>query len=187
MVGIKAVEGPQHEGSSQVQVLFDLIIVEGCVEWNGAVWNNLVESCRQRGIDLLQTEPLFNANNKDFDKFDAKTVHQKIAARVDRYKKLPAHVMPVCIVFIPNNRTDIYGTFLFIYNSIFPNLAAFKGIFELRFGVRSQVIRQKTYVEKLVREVGRNPMGSALARNIFLKINAKCGGVNCRIQADPTE
>ena len=103
-MGIKALEGPQHEGKP-VQVLFDLIIVDRCVLWNEAVWNHMANSCRQRGINMLQILPL-SVNNEDFN---ANTVDKKISALVDKYKKLPPNIMPICIVIIPNNRTDIYS------------------------------------------------------------------------------
>jgi eukaryotic translation initiation factor 2C len=42
------------------------------------------------------------------------------------------------------------------------------------------MILRKT-IAKLDKEADRGPLGSAVARNIFFKINAKCGGVNCKI------
>jgi hypothetical protein len=74
------------------------------------------------------------------------------------------------------------GSANWVRYSIFPIFIAeyFKGLLELRFGGRSQMILSKT-IRKLNNEADRGPLGSAVARNIFLKINAKCGGVNCKI------
>lgn len=167
-----AVEGPQKEGRT-IGLVFDVVIVDRCINWNDDrnrnAWITLVHSCRQRGITIPNDEPFgvtqFPFNAEDVDRF--------VNTRFARFQSLK-NLMPMFIVIMPNN-AGIYQ--------------AFKGICELRFGIRSQMIKKETFLNKLVKECerGGGPMSSAVARNIFLKINSKCGGVNCKITPTPND
>ncbi|KAF7636045.1 hypothetical protein Mgra_00004494 [Meloidogyne graminicola] len=169
LMGIKAVEKPNLYGQS-VNVVFDLIIVDRCISFDRYrdAWTALVQSCSNRGISVYP-DP---AGVSDFDTRHKGDLPNLINERKEAAKALGKGVMPIIIVAMPDNR--------WIYQS-------FKGICEIRFGIRSQMISQKTW-NKLSNEAGRGgPMSSAVARNIFLKINAKCGGVNCKIDVNSTE
>uniref|UniRef100_A0A1I8BI44 Piwi domain-containing protein n=1 Tax=Meloidogyne hapla TaxID=6305 RepID=A0A1I8BI44_MELHA len=170
IMGIKAVEKPNLFGKPAVNIVFDLVIVDKCISFERyrKAWSALVQSCSNRGIPV-HPEP---AGVTDFDTRHKDQLANLIAHRSQEAKSWGQGVMPIIIVAMPDNR--------WIYQS-------FKGICELRFGIRSQMISQKTW-NKLSNEAERGgPMSSAVARNIFLKINAKCGGVNCKIDANATE
>uniref|UniRef100_A0A915LY55 Uncharacterized protein n=1 Tax=Meloidogyne javanica TaxID=6303 RepID=A0A915LY55_MELJA len=169
IMGIKAVEKPNLFGRP-VNIIFDLVIVDRCISFDRyrAAWEALVQSCSNRGI-TVHPDP---AGVTEFDTRHKDQLANLIGSRKQASTNWGQGVMPIIIVAMPDNR--------WIYQS-------FKGICELRFGMRSQMISQKTW-NKLQNEAGRGgPMSSAVARNIFLKINAKCGGVNCKIDANATE
>lgn len=176
LMSMKVVDPPQLGGTPRA-VIFDVIVVDRSIDLvnrHANAWQTLVRSCRDRGINLQQLEPLgvtpFDSRPQGRQPLLDRIV-ELMVQRVAVFKqKLDTKVhMPVFVVALPDNRA-VYGHF--------------KAAAELaeKVGIRSQMITSKTF-GKLEREGERGHMSSAVARNIFMKINAKCGGVNCRITA----
>lgn len=152
-----------------IKVIFGVISVNGAINMNEFrdPFNVLMRACELFGMEFARSyrnpaEEVFK-DGWDTDDGDVSSLMPIINA----FKKNVAltdveDVRPLLIFVVPKEDSRIY--------------AGIKVACDREAGIASQVISTKTF-----RRMAGRPENNAVAHNIFLKINAKLGGVNNRV------
>jgi eukaryotic translation initiation factor 2C len=152
-----AVSGPPKD------VVFSTVVVNRAVGDIKNSYYNLVDDCVKRGIRVAQRYPLESEELNFNQRSSPKVLADFLRQRMEKAKQAYPNATLVLIVVLGGGPGDDD-----IYKMI-------KTECELRLGVMTQVILRKTFIN--CAEKGK-PGFNSVTRNIFLKINAKVGGVN---------
>ncbi|KAI1700368.1 piwi domain-containing protein [Ditylenchus destructor] len=158
------------ENTVQKKVAFSLISINNAINFNDETqecFNNLIADCSARGMQVCQMPGGRRSVEVLQYRFDRQNLSDYILDRKRKAEEVCGRDVEFVLVCIVGTAGDM------IYN-------AFKTECEIYHGVMSQFMLRKTFLK--LRD--RPQLQNSVTRNIFLKLNAKTGGVNNYVPAN---
>ncbi|KAI1704908.1 piwi domain-containing protein [Ditylenchus destructor] len=155
------------ENTPQKKVAFSLISINNAINFNDDTviesFDNLIADCSERGMKVAMPggNRYVERDQYRFDPQHRQTLGDYILKRKQKAKEACGNDVEFVLICIVPTASDM------IYN-------AFKTECEIYHGVMSQFMLKKTFLKLK----DRPQLQNSVTRNIFLKLNAKTGGVN---------